>query len=28
VGILMPGLQDNIHMVNFPSYINHYKAIM
>ena len=28
VGILMPGLQDNIHMVNFPSYITHYQPIM
>ena len=28
VGILMPGLQDNIHMVNFPSYVKHYQAIM
>jgi len=28
VGILMPGLQDNIHMVNFPSYIKNYQAIM
>jgi hypothetical protein len=28
VGILMPGLQDNIHMANFPEYMNFYQAII
>jgi ADP-heptose:LPS heptosyltransferase len=28
MGILMPGLLDNIHMMNFPSYIKHYQSIM
>jgi len=28
VGILMPGLQDNIHMANFPEYMNYYQPII
>ena len=28
VGILMPGLQDNIHMANFPEYMKFYQAII
>ena len=28
VGILMPGLQDNIHMANFPEYMNFYQPII
>jgi ADP-heptose:LPS heptosyltransferase len=28
VGILVPGLQDNIHMANFPDYMNFYQAII
>ena len=28
VGILMPGLQDNIHMANFPEYMKFYQPII